>query len=200
MYSDSVKPVRFYRRLILYQCGPSSSPVIPVEQIASQLGTFLGYSMKIGEYKYLKIWILFYIYCCFENIFRFRRVLMVHRSFHGLKEIPVPGWPSTIGLKTLHWLLLHVLSTQRGILIFRLFDALRVVMCHGFLGDDNVLILEKKIFREYRVFSSLFCYCCFSHHFLFAKYLLLNYIIMCAIQTIAGVLPPSKLDVCFTSN
>ncbi|EFX80572.1 hypothetical protein DAPPUDRAFT_243498 [Daphnia pulex] len=39
-------------RLIYYQCGPSSSPVNPVEQIASQPGTFLGYSMKIGGMLY----------------------------------------------------------------------------------------------------------------------------------------------------
>ncbi len=38
----------FNRRLSLYQSGPSSPPVNPVEQIDPQPGTFRDYSMEIG--------------------------------------------------------------------------------------------------------------------------------------------------------
>ena len=37
-----------YRRLSLYQSGPSSPPVNPVEQIDPRPGTSRDYSMEIG--------------------------------------------------------------------------------------------------------------------------------------------------------
>ncbi|EFX65767.1 hypothetical protein DAPPUDRAFT_264222 [Daphnia pulex] len=45
------RSVKIYHmgKLSLYQCGPSSPPVTPVEQIASQPGTSFGYSMEIGS-------------------------------------------------------------------------------------------------------------------------------------------------------